>query len=194
MTTTTKALTRTAIATAAAGAVALASASPAAARDRYDRNEIDAGDIIAGALIIGGIAAVAGVFDGDDDRRYRDRDYRDRRYNDRWDNRYDRRYNQRGNAQSAISQCVNAVERDARRAGYRYADVTEIRDVDRQRYGFKVKGRLQVDGARYDRRGGWNTRRDRYDNRRSYDRGSFTCRVDRGRVIDLDIDGVRGLR
>ena len=98
--------------------------------------------------------------------------------------RYDRGYD---SSQRAVQLCAAAVQRDVRRYGYRYADVTQIRDVDRERYGYEVKGRLVVDGQR-----GY----DRYD-RRSYrraDEGKFTCDVSRGRVVDIDYSGIRGLR
>ena len=180
------------IATAAVGAMALAGATPAQARDR---DGIDAGDIIAGAVILGGIAAVASAV-GKNDRyrdgyRYGDRDYRGDRYG----------FGDRGgNARAAIERCVSAVERDARRAGYRFADVTEIRDVDRERYGWEVKGRLVVDGSRgYGRYNSRYNRYDRYDRGgrwdRGYDRdaGRFTCDVSRGRVVGIDYRGIRGL-
>ena len=197
MTKTTKAFAKGGIATAAVGAMALAGATPAQARDR---DGIDAGDIIAGAVILGGIAAVASAVGKND--RYNDRyryDYRDR--NHRYDDRYGYNDYRRGNARAAIQQCVNAVERDARRAGYRFADVTEIRDVDRERYGWEVKGRLVVDGQRgYGRYNRQYNRYDRYDRNGRYDRrydgdsGKFTCDVSRGRVVDLDYSGIRGLR
>lgn len=196
MSKTTKLFAKGGIATAAVGAMALAGATPAQARDR---DGIDAGDVIAGAVILGGIAAVASAV-GKKDRyrdsyRYRDRDYRDYnrgyRYNDR----------RRGNARYAVQQCVNAVERDARRAGYRFADVTEIRDVDRERRGWEVKGRLVVDGSRgYGRYNRQYNRYDRYDRRGRYDRGydrdsgRFSCDIERGRVVDIDYRGIRGLR
>ena len=178
------------LATAAAGAVALTAAAPAQAQYRdYDRDDgIDAGEVIAGAVVLGGLAAVLGGIGNDD--RYYDRRYRDRNY--RYDNRY-----RRGNSRSAVAQCVNAAERDARRYGYRAANVTDIRDVDRTRYGYKVKGRIVVDGqrgyGRYDR----YSRYDRYDrryDRRDYDRGKFECRVEGNRVTYLDFDNIRGLR
>ncbi|UIP08090.1 hypothetical protein LY632_06770 [Erythrobacter sp. SDW2] len=185
-----KTVSKALIGTVAAGAMAVSAATPAMARDR-DRDGIDAGDVIAGAVVLGGIAILAGAIGNDrDDYRYRDR-YRDR--GDRWYGR--------GSPRAAVERCVNAAERDARRAGYRFADVTQIRDVDDTRYGWRVKGNLVVDGARgwggydrYDRRG-----YDRYD-RRDYgrydrsDRGSFNCRIDRGRVVDVDFNGIRGLR
>lgn len=168
-----KTITKALVGTVAAGAMAMASASPAMARDYYDRDDgIDVGDVIAGAVIIGGIAAIAGAFDGDDDDRYRDRYYRGYRYGPR----------------GAIERCVAAVENNARRYGYRYANVTEIRDVDGRRGDLRVKGRLQVDG-RYDRYSRYG-----YGRHRGYDRGKFTCRIDRGRVYDIDYDNIRGLR
>jgi len=170
-----KTITKALVGTVAAGAMAMASASPAMARDHRD-DGIDVGDVIAGAVIIGGIAAIAGAFDGDNDDRYRDRYYRG------GGNNY--RYGPRG----AIEQCVATVENNARRYGYRYANVTEIRDVDGRRDNLRVKGRLQV-GDRYDRYG-----YGRYDRNRGYDTGSFTCRIDRGRVYDIDYSGIRGLR
>ena len=177
-------ITKGLMAAAAAGAMAL-SATPAAAQYRDRDKGIDAGDVIAGALIIGGIAAVASAAKKD---RYDDR-YRTRGYGYDNDRRYDRRYN-RGydNSQRAVQLCAAAVQRDVRRYGYRYADVTQIRDVDRERYGYEVKGRLVVDGQR-----GYG-RHDRYDRRRRSDEGRFTCDVSRGRVVDIDYRGIRGLR
>ena len=197
----TKLFAKGGIATAAVGAMALAGATPAQAR--HDRDKIDAGDIIAGAVILGGIAAVASAVgkkdryrDGyryGDNYRYRDRDYR---YGDR----YDRGDYRRGNARRAIKKCISAVERDARQAGYRFADVTEIRDVDRERHGWEVKGRLVVDGSRgYGRYNRHYNRYDRYDRRGRYDRGyhsdsgKFRCDVTRGRVSYINYKGIRGL-
>lgn len=189
-----KTLAKGTLGTVAAGAMALAtfgaSATPAMAKDR---NGISTEDVLTGALIVGGIAVAAGALGGDrDDRRYRDRDYGDR---------YDRGYNYRGgHSQQAIQRCVTAVEREARRAGYRNARVTEIRDVDRERRGWEVEGRLEVGGAYgYNNRGyGYNHRGYGYDQRGwrggGYDRGKFSCDIRRGRIVDIDIDGIRGLR
>lgn len=181
-----KTITKATLGTVAAGAMALASATPAAASDRHRDRGIDAGDVIAGAVIIGGIAALAGAFDGDRDRDRYDRRYDDRRWDDRrYNNRhYDRGFHHRsrGNAQFAIERCVNAAEREARRAGYRYANVYEIRDVDRERRGFEVEGRIEV----ADR--GWGYRRG------GVDRGRFSCDLRNGRIRDLDFRGIRGLR
>lgn len=183
-----KTLAKGALGTVAAGAMALASATPAMARDRD--GGIDAGDVVAGALVIGGIAAIAGAFGKDDDRRYRDR----RGYNNRYGYRG-------GHPEQAIQRCVAAVEREARRAGYRNANVTEIRDVDRERRGWEIEGRIEVGGAYgyNDRRYGYNNNRYGYNDRRGYrgrgyDTGKFSCDIERGRITDIDFSGIRGLR
>lgn len=184
----------------AAGAMAVVPTSAAMAQYRdYDRDRggISVGDIIAGAVVLGGIAAVAGAIGGNDRDRYRYRN--DERYYRNGNYGY---YN--GNPRSAVEQCVNVARTEAQRRGYRYAQVTDIRDVDDTRYGWRVKGRIAVDGERgyYDRYGRYDTGyygNSRYDNRYGsrygYDRdnGSFTCDVNRGRVTRLDYSGIRGL-
>lgn len=182
-----KTLTKAIVGTAAAGAMTVAGISPAFARPHDRDNGIDAGDIIAGALIIGGIAAVAGAFDGRDDRyTYRDRD---RRY-------YDRDY--RGmSSRGAVERCIRAAEQRAYRVGYGRVKVTDIRDVDRKSYGYKIKGRIAVDsgyrGGRYGR--GWdNDYRGWNNSMRGWDSGKFSCKVDGRGVRDLDYSGIRGLR
>lgn len=202
MKTMSKVLAKGTVATIAAGAMALSSATPAFA-DRRDHDGISAGDVIAGALIIGGIAAVASAASNSNDRY--DRDYR-----------YDRAgyggygYNQgygyrdnyaRGNPRRAVEQCVQAAERNAARYSYGRADVTDVRDIRETRYGFEVRGRIAVNGSGRDwRRGdgyygrGWNgDYRGWNDNLRGYDSGTFKCRVERGRIVDLDYSGIRGL-
>ena len=178
-----KTIAKGTLGTVAAGAMALASATPAMADDRRDRGGIGAGEIIAGAVVIGGIAALAGAFDGDRNRRFDDRNFNDRRFNNR---RIAHNGNVRGNFRNtgprqAINRCVRVAERQARRfGGWRFADVTQIRDVDRTRFGFEVRGRMQVEGNPAFRR--------------NFDRGRFTCRFDgRGRPF-VDFDGIRGLR
>jgi len=199
-----KTLSKALVGTIAAGAMAISSATPAFADSRgHDRDGISAGDVIAGALVIGGIAAIATAASRNnrDDRYgdYRDGDYRNGDY------RYDRAgygndYRYRDNPRQAVEQCVYAAERYA---GSRYgrADVTDIRQVKDTRYGFEVKGRIAVNTRGHDwRRGdsrygngwggdyrGWN------DSMRGYDAGSFKCKFERGRVVDVDISGVRGL-
>jgi hypothetical protein len=175
-------LTKAGLGTVAAGAMAFATATPAAADDRYDRGGIGAEEIIAGAVVIGGIAALAGAFDGDRDR------WRDRRYHDRRFRGYDRGFHRSSyrHGRQFVERCVRAAERQARRfGGYRYADVTQIRDIDRTRYGVRVKGRIQVEGLA----GRGYGYRDR-----AFDRGRFTCYADgRGRP-QVEFRGIRGLR
>ena len=188
------------IAAIAAGAMALASAAPAHAEHR-DRDGISAGEIIAGALIIGGIAAVASAASNNNDRY--DRDYRYDRagygYNQGYGYRND--YAWRGNPRQAVEQCVYAAERNAGRYSYGRADVTDVRDIRQTRFGYEVRGRIAVNGNGRDwRRGdgnygrgwggdyrGWN------DNLRGYDSGTFKCTVERGRIVDIDYSGLRGL-
>ena len=192
-----KTITKGLVGTVAAGAMAMASATPAFARDR-DKGGIDAGDVIAGALIIGGIAAIAAAAsDKDDDRYYRDGRYRDGyRGNDR------RGYARGMSPRNAVEQCVYAAERTANRYSYGgRSKVTDIRDVDRERNGYEVKGRIAVNTkSRNWRRGdrnygnGWNNDYRGYNDRyRGYDSGSFTCDIRHGRVVDIDFRGIRGL-
>jgi hypothetical protein len=179
--------------------MAASSASPAYAEHR-DRDGISAGDVIAGALIIGGIAAVASAAS----KGNRDYDYRYDRagYGDRYGNGYGYdRDGWRGSPRRAVEQCVFAAERNASRYSYGRADVTDIRSVRDTRYGWEVRGRIAVNGSGRDWRygdsrygrgwggdyRGWN------DNLRGYDSGSFKCRIERGRVVDLDYSGIRGL-
>lgn len=167
-------LARLSLGAVAATALAAATVSPAMANDHRDRGGIGAGEIIAGAVVIGGIAALAGAFDNDRDHRrydYRDRDFR----GDRWDRGG---FGFAGNPRTAVDRCVRAAENQARRfGGYRYADVIDVRDIDRTRDGFRVRGRIDVGG-------GWNRN----------DRGRFTCRIDGRGAPLIDFDGIRGLR
>ena len=171
-----------------------APAAPANAqiyRDR-DRGGVSAGEVIAGVAILGGLAAViAAATDNDDryDRRYDDPRYRTNGYptggyyNDGYNNGYYRgssRYNQ---GQQVIQQCIQAAQYEGRRYGSDVR-VTQIDDVDRIRRGVRVRGDLVVN--EYDRRGSrWGNRY-----RNNYDRGSFTCTVQRGRVVDVNIRGI----
>lgn len=178
-----KPISKTLVGTVAVGAMALSSATPAFAHDRHRDRGIDAGDVIAGALIIGGIAAIASATDND----RRDRDYR---YGDRYDSR-DRGYSNRGNVERAVEQCIRAAERRAERFTGSRADVYEIRDVDRERGGFEISGRIAVQDRYY--RGGRNDYRRDYRNA-GWDEGRFTCAIQRGRVVDIDFSGIRSLR
>lgn len=185
-------LARIMVGTVAAGAMAVSAVTPAMARDH--RGGIDAGDVIAGALVIGGIAAVAAAANRGGDRY-------DYGYGRDYRGRYD--YGRGVGPREAVEQCVRAAERTASRNSHGgHAKVTDIRDVDSKGYGYRVKGRIAVNtrgrdwrwGDRDYGRGwdrdyrGWN------DSLRGYDAGSFECRADyRGRVMDLDFRGIRGL-
>ncbi len=189
---------------AGAAAAALVSISvPAQARDRYDRDRdgISAGEIIAGAVVLGGLAAVLSAADNGRDYGYDG--------NDGYDyNRAGYNYNRGGNGRAAVHQCVTAVERWAN--GYSRSDVTQIRSIERTRYGYRVMGNLVVQdgrgrdynngyggdrynqGDRYDQGDRYNDS-DRYDRNsygRGYDKGRFICTVERGRVVDVDYRGL----
>ncbi len=105
-------------------------------RHHRHRNRIDAGDVVAGVLVIGTIAAIAGAFDGDDDRRdrrqddhnYRDYDVRD--YDDRRD-----RYDSNG-VQRAADICVDQIERGPER-------VNDVTQAVRRSDGWFVAGTLE---------------------------------------------------
>lgn len=180
-----KALAKGSMATIAAGALAMTSATPAIAQS-YDRDDgIGVGEIIAGAVILGGIAVAAGAIGGGNDR-YDDRRYQDPRYG--YDNRgyQNNGYANQRNQQALIQRCVAAVENNARRYGYRYANVTQIRDVRDNRNGFRVRGDLVVDAQQ-------GNRNARYRNQRA-EQGRFNCQVDyRGQIRDINYNGIRGL-
>lgn len=213
MKTNTSALAKGVITAVAAGAMVVSSATPAFANDRRDRDGISVGDVIAGAVIIGGIAAIASASSNNNDRY--DRDYRyDRagygdygRDNGRYDNRgydnrgYDNRGGYGGSPRRAVEQCIAMAERQAGRYSYGRADVTDIRSVRETRNGFEIRGRIAVNSQGRDwRRGdreygnGWgNDHRGWNNNLRGYDSGSFKCKFERGRVVDIDYSGIRGL-
>jgi hypothetical protein len=181
-----KFLTKSLLGAGAAAAALVTVAAPAQAQryDRYDRDRdgISAGEVIAGAVVLGGLAAVIAAADNDRDDRYRyDRD--------RYD--YDRAgYSRHGGGRSAVNKCVNAVERWASR--YSRSDVTQIRDIERTRYGYRVKGNVVVRDGWRGRHSGYDRydRDDRYGYGRGYDKGRFTCYVERGRVVDIDYKGL----
>ena len=198
-------ITKALVGTVAAGAMVMASATPAFAQSRRDRDDgIDVGDVIAGALIIGGIAAVAsaaGRNRGYDDGYVYEGNGRssDPYYNGRYDPRYDNRYNDQyynaGSSRQAVEQCVYAAERNANRYSYGgRSQVTDIRQIDRKRDGYTVKGRIAVNTRNSNWRNGWNNDyRGWSRNYAGYDAGNFTCKVRYGQVVDLDYSGVRGL-
>ena len=203
-----KTLSKNLVATIAAGAVAVSTSSPAFARG-HNGDGIGAGEVIAGALILGGIAAVAASAGGNN----RDRSYGD--YRDGNSYRYDRAgygdYERGGhhgrhgydggNPRQAIERCVRQAEHEASRYSHGRADVTDVRDIRRTDWGYEVRGRIAVNAsgrgwrhgeANYGRGWGgdyrgWNA------SHRGYDSGSFKCRIERGRVTDIDFSGIRGL-
>lgn len=202
MKTMTKPLARRTLAGLAAGAMALTAASPAAAQDRYrdrDDDRISAGEVIAGAVVLGGLAAIIAASDDNDrydrnDRNYRqDRSDRDRDYGDRGHRGYSNGYDGYGrhSGRRAVEQCVAAAERAAQRYSGSRAEVYEIHDVERDRRGYEIEGRIAV-------RNSYRGRGYRDDYRRGYrnngwDEGRFECEYRNGRVIDVDFNGLRGL-
>lgn len=183
-----KTISKALVGTIAAGAMAVTSAASANARGG---DGIGAGEVIAGALIIGGIAAIAASANNDrDSYSYGGRD----RYG--YDNRYGR-----GDSRSSVDMCVRAAENTASRYSYGRAKVTDVRQINRKRDGYDVKGRIAVNNMgrtwrsgdpRYGR--GWNNDyRGWNSNYRGYDSGSFTCKVRYGRVVDVDFKNIRGL-
>lgn len=131
---------------------------------------------------------------------YRNNDYRNGGYRDRnWDGRgqgwydyrsggnYGRNYGRGGNnPERAVSQCIRAAENQAERYGGGRADVTRIRDIDRESGGFEITGTIQVQ-QRYGGRG-WNS------NRRGTDTARFYCDYRRGQVTGIDFDGLNNRR
>ncbi len=185
------------IGSAVSAAVLVSAAAPANAqtyRDR-DRGGVSAGEVIAGVAILGGLAAViAAASDNNNNDRYDDRynrypntnGYPTNGYpNNGYDNGYYRGSSQYNSGQQAIQQCIQAAQYEGRRYGSDVR-VTQVRDVDRVRAGVRVRGNLVVN--EYDR---GNRYGNRYNSRRNnYDRGSFTCTIQRGRVVDVDINGI----
>jgi hypothetical protein len=119
-------------------------------RRRWRDNDVDAGDVIAGVLVLGAIAAIASSNKGDRDRdRDRDYDYDNDRdvdidvddndvgYQDPGENS---RYGARG-IDSAVSMCVNEVERRSARVG-------TVDSATRSVEGWHVAGSLEG-GAPY---------------------------------------------
>ncbi len=182
---------------AGAAAAALAGVAAPAAQARDNRGDgISAGEVIAGAVILGGIAAVIASSGNDRDRGY-DNDYRrndgrydDGRYNNGRNGGYGNGYNRQGDSRQAISQCISQVESWAGR--YSRSDVTRITDIDRTNKGYKVKGNIVVKDGWRGNNGRGQGRYDDYRNGygRGYDQGSFTCKVEYGRVVDVDYKGL----
>jgi len=171
-----KNLTKAIVGTAAAAAMAV-SATPATANDRK-KDKISAGEVIAGVAILGGIAAI--LSSGKKRDRGYNNGYRGGRYGGdyrRGHGDYRRDY-RRDNSRRAINKCIQRVEYKA--GHHSYAKVTKIRDVDRTRYGYRIKGRVIVQDNNRRGYGRYNSRYDRGHGNsynRSYDKGKFTCYV-----------------
>lgn len=176
-----KAISRTLVGTIAAVAVAASLATPATARD-------------------GGFASVGvsvGHY-GDYDNQRGGFDRGDWGRGDFGRGDFGRGF-RRGNPRAAVEQCVRTTERTAARVGNGRANVTDIRDVRQTGRGYEVRGRIAVNTIGRDWRDsdrgygdrdygrGWNSPV------RGYDSGSFKCRIEYGRVVDIDYDGIRGL-
>ncbi|KLE35857.1 hypothetical protein [Aurantiacibacter luteus] len=196
-----KTLAKGTFATLAAGAMTLSAAAPAAAQDRWrDRDDdgIGAGEIIAGAVVLGGLAAILGSGRNDRYDDYRYRNSRDYRYDDYRNGSYRNGYDGYGQYSSrrAVEQCVSAAEQYAQRRLGSRAEVYEVNDLDRERRGYEIKGRIAVqDSYRYsDRRGRYNYRDyNRGYRNQGWDEGRFECDYRDGRVVDIDFSGIRGL-
>ena len=167
-------LNKALVGTATAAAMAV-SASPAMAKDGRNGGP-SAGEVIAGVAIIGAIAAIASS--GNKDRRYSNNDYRGDRYqNDRYSNARYRQIDQR----EAVNRCVRAAENGATNRGR--ASVTDIRDVDRTRNGYRIKGKIEVE-----------QNRGRYQRNSYSDKGKFTCYIEGNRVSDVQFSGLKYAR
>ena len=196
-----KIVTKSLLSAAAAAAALVITAAPAEAQYRYrDRDSISAGEVIKGAVILGGLAAVLSAA-------------KNGRYQDGYDRNYNNGYSyntNNGSSRAAINQCINQVENQT--GGYNRSNVTQIRSIERTRYGYRVLGTLegQNDSRGYDRYGQRNRydqndryyqgsrydRDDRYDRNgygntynRGYENGQFACYVERGWVVDIDYNG-----
>jgi hypothetical protein len=125
----------------------------------------------------------------------RDRDYRGRGYGDWYSYNGRGRGSRAGNVDRAVERCVQAAEREAERWGGGRAEVTQIRDIDRDRSGFLVRGSISVRSYNSRNRswgGNWDNYR-RGGRNNGFDTGSFTCDYSRGRVVDIDFGGLRNL-
>lgn len=170
------------VGTAAATAMAV-SATPAMAKGHRD-NGISAGEVIAGAVVLGGLAAI--LTSGKKDRYSNnyDRGYRDDRYRD-----VNYGYSQRIRPRKAVNKCVRQAERRASQWGR--ADVTDIRKVERTRYGYKIKGRIAVRDNYRNKGHKGRYYRNGYDRgHRGYETGKFTCHVDGRRVSNIRFKGL----
>ena len=205
----------------AAAAALVTVAAPAQAQyryDRYDRNRdgISAGEIIAGAVILGGLASVLG---STSNGRYNNGQYDDYNRGYTSGNGSRRAVNQcvstvenwaNGYSRSNVTQ-INNIQRTSN--GYRVSGKLVVEEGWRgNNRGYGNNDRYDRDDRydrndrydrddRYDRNNGYGNSgygNDRYGNNqgygRGYDKGRFTCYVERGRVIDVDYRGLEQWR
>ena len=171
-----KAFANTIAASTAAGAMAV-SAVPAHANGHH-KDRLSKGEVIAGAVILGGLAAVLASKKNKhhNDVRYDNGYNYDYRSKESKHNRFKRHragFNRNG-SRYAINQCVQQTEQKASYLGY--ADVTNIRDIKRTRYGYRIKGNILV------------TKGNGY--KKYSDHGRFTCYVDSGKVSEVKFRGL----
>jgi hypothetical protein len=105
-------------------------------------------------------------------------------------------HNQGDSQRHAVRNCMRAAQFEASRYTRGRAEVTDIRDVRETRFGYEVRGRVEVNrfgGHDWNNRS-WNDRgwgqRDWNGPMRFRDSGSFKCKVEGGRIVDLDLDGI----
>lgn len=157
----------------AAALLSTAVATPAEARHRgyrHNNNNISLGDVVLGTIAVAGVATAIGAITSGN------------RYGDR---RYDDRYGNRGYTDGrgvSVDACAFEAEREASRRFGAAARVRDVQEVDRSRYGYRVRGTVEV----RDDYNGYG--RDRYyDRNRGAERVAFTCSVENGQVRDLRI-------
>ncbi len=159
---------KTVIGAISAALLTTAVATPAEARHRgYRHNDgIGLGDVVLGTIAIAGVATAIGAITSGN---------RNGRYDDRYGNR-----GYTSGRSASVDACGYEAEREAGRRFGAGARVRDIQEIDRDRYGYRVRGTLEVQGGN----NGYG--RDRYYDRRS-ERVAFTCSVENGRVRDLRI-------
>ena len=176
--------TKSLLSAGAAAAALVSIAVPAQARERYDRHRdsVSAGEVIAGAVVIGGLAALLSA--GKNNRNNDGDNYEYNRPGYNYDDRG-------GNSRASVNRCINSVERWS--DGYRRSEVTQVRDIQRTRFGYRVIGNLVVKGGQQDRVYNNGYGGDRYDGNtygRRYNKGWFTCTFEQGRVVGVDYSGL----
>jgi hypothetical protein len=180
--------TKSLLSAGAAAAALVSIAVPAQARERYDRHRdsVSAGEVIAGAVVIGGLAALLSA--GKNNRNNGGDNYEYNRPGYNYDDRG-------GNSRAAVNRCINSVERWSN--GHRRSEVTQVRDIQRTRFGYRVIGNLVVKDSQQDRAYNNGYGGDRYDGNtygRRYNKGWFTCTFEQGRVVGVDYSGLNQWR